>query len=319
MKNAIAVSCGDVNGIGLECFVKAAAQFPDVSFLLAVNPVVYANYLGERQSPSNIKVISLLQQAEVNFGVVAKDSGAHALASLETTIQQVVASQADALLTLPVSKEACTLAGWNYPGQTEMLGARLLGKPMMMLCSDSTRVALATVHMPLSQVVSKLSPEHIADRIVKLAQSLHTDFGIAEPRVAVLSIDPHAGESGTIGTDDINIVAPGIEQALQTMQTGALSNATVSGPHPADGFFGFGSYKLYDGILAMYHDQGLIPLKLLSKGGGVNFTAGLSKVRTSPDHGTAFNIAGEWIADQSSTAHAIELALDISRSRARMS
>jgi len=178
----------------------------------------------------------------------------------------------------------------------------------MILAWQDVRVALATIHVPLREVAPLITLDHISERIASLIGALRTSFGIDRPRIAVLGLNPHAGENGTIGREEVDVIAPAIES-----MSAADPNAAIEGPFPADGLFGFGGYRQYDGILAMYHDQGLIPLKLLAQGGGVNITAGLRHIRTSPDHGTAFAIAGRNAADPASTMEAIDLAAEMVR------
>lgn len=320
MKRTLAVSCGDVNGIGIECLISALEiNAPNADVVLVVNIPTLRQYINAASIDAHLDADRLIitdieenielrlhniePEAEVNLGTESAAAGALAIASLETATRMVVDGAADALVTLPVSKAACTLAGWNFPGQTEMLGALTNAQPMMILCADNLRVALATVHLPLSQVSTALTQQLVREKIQQLSNSLLRDFSISPARIAVLSLNPHAGENGILGTEELAIIKPAIDET------------NAEGPFAADGFFGFGSYEDYDGILAMYHDQGLIPLKLLAQGGGVNFTAGLPIVRTSPDHGTAFAIAGTGAADPTSTIEALHLALSIADAR----
>ena len=204
---------------------------------------------------------------------------------------------------------ALASVGWPYPGQTEMVADGGHGEPLMVLSSGSVRVALTTVHVPLRDVVSALSVDRIGERIQQLHDHCRRDYGITSPSIAVLAVDPHAGDHGTIGTADTELTLPAIARARE-------AGMQVDGPFPADGFFAFGAYRQYDGILAMYHDQGLIPLKVLAQGGGVNTTAGIDIVRTSPDHGTAYQLAaGGLHIDARSTYEAITLACTIAAQR----
>jgi 4-hydroxythreonine-4-phosphate dehydrogenase len=217
--------------------------------------------------------------------------------------------RADAMVTLPINKHALASVGWPYPGQTEMVADGGHGDPLMVLSSGSVRVALTTVHVPLRDVVSALSVDRIGERIQQLHDHCRRDYGITSPSIAVLAVDPHAGDHGTIGTADTELTLPAIARARET-------GMQVDGPFPADGFFAFGAYRQYDGILAMYHDQGLIPLKVLAQGGGVNTTAGIDIVRTSPDHGTAYQLAaGGLHIDARSTYEAVTLACTIAAQR----
>jgi len=321
----LVVTCGDVNGIGLECLIKAVAQAPfTAQLMLAVDRATLADYVdvmglsarvddeGLHTSGLSIPILDLERPTPVEPGRTRAASGGLAVAALERAADAVLAGEADGVVTLPISKEACHLAGFGYPGQTEFFGARWGGVPIMILAWNRVRVALATVHVSLRSVPGLLSIDHLTERIATLDLTLRMDFGIRSPRIAVLGLNPHAGENGTIGRSELDVIGPAIEQA-----NARLTGSTVAGPFPADGFFGFGTFEAYDGILAMYHDQGLIPLKLLAHGGGVNVSAGLRFVRTSPDHGTAFGLAGTGSADPTSTIEAIETAIAIVERRAR--
>jgi 4-hydroxythreonine-4-phosphate dehydrogenase len=301
------VSAGDCNGIGLECFSKAlqhASTF-DHTFTLVADPAVLASS-GFVFNDPRVQIESVEAPYIVEPGVLSRQAGHHAMVSLDRAISIVASGRADALITLPVNKQAMHLAGFPKPGHTEYLAEHVGGTPMMILCSDAVRVALVTVHMALRDVAQSITTSLCTGRILELAATLRDDFGIAEPRIAVLALNPHAGEHGSMGTEEGNVIAPAITIAMRSMDAGVCE-----GPFAADGFFAFGAYHGYDGILAMYHDQGLIPLKMLAKGAGVNVTAGLSIVRTSPDHGTAFEIAGTNTADPTSTVQAITLAAQI--------
>ncbi len=317
----IVISCGDLNGIGLECLV-GAVQGMDVSDLVLVGPVDGIGTCCEVMSlPANVddgrlhvdgRTIGILNvDAPVTIapGTIAADTGKAALLALETSIRECSDGRAAAMVTLPVSKEACTQAGWTFPGQTEMLAARTGGTPLMVLCTRDLRVALATIHEPLTTVSSLITHDNVRMRIEALHTSLTTDWNITHPKIAVLGLNPHAGEHGMFGHEELDVIAPAIASV-------GRQGIDAAGPFPADGFFAFGAYASYDGILAMYHDQGLIPLKLLAHGGGVNMTAGLPIVRTSPDHGTGFSLAGKGMADPLSTKEAIQFARDIVRNRA---
>jgi 4-hydroxythreonine-4-phosphate dehydrogenase len=246
--------------------------------------------------------------APVHFGKTTLEAGTLALEQLERAISSLSKGKFDALVTMPVSKAALQLAGWEFPGQTEMLAARFGGEPLMILATGNVRVALQTIHIPISNITSAINQENIYKKIIQFNTALKMDFEIKHPKIAVLGLNPHAGEAGHIGKEEIDIISPAI---IFTKNMGI----EVFGPFPADGFFAFGDYLGYDGILAMYHDQGLIPLKLLAHGGGVNITAGLSAVRISPDHGTAFGIAGLGKADSASTKETLQMAVNIAKAR----
>lgn len=315
MAKRIVITSGDVNGIGLRCLARALDQKRfDAELSLAIAPSVLEHALdvyGLSGSVDglvwtlhnqSINIVPLTQTCTITPGVASPDVSRHAIASLESAITQTVAGTYDAVVTLPINKHALTSVGWPYAGQTEMLGALSNGEPLMVLCTKDVRVALATVHVPLRNVSDLITSELVHRRTQQLIQHLRDRIGIAEPSIAILAVNPHAGDDGVIGDEDTRIVAPAITVMRQ-------QGHNVTGPHPADGFFAFGAYKKYDGILAMYHDQGLIPLKLLAQGAGVNVTAGLSIVRTSPDHGTAYDLALCAEIDSASTELAIEMAI----------
>jgi 4-hydroxythreonine-4-phosphate dehydrogenase len=317
----IVISCGDVNGIGLRCFAEALTTARrDVSYALAIDATTLQHAASAYALPGNITdttwlidgvsvaLIPVHAPTHVTPGVPSDDASRCAIASLNVARTMCRAGEADAMVTMPINKHALAKVGWPYPGQTEMVADGGTGAPLMVLSSDNVRVALATVHIPLRDVVARLSPELIVARLQQLHDHCRRDCGIETPSLAVLSIDPHAGDDGTIGSADASITTP----AIATANTLGMH---VTGPFPADGFFAFGAYRSYDGILAMYHDQGLIPLKLLANGGGVNTTAGIDIVRTSPDHGTAYALARDGAVDARSTCEAITHACAIAAQR----
>lgn len=316
MIGGLAISCGDVNGIGFDVFLGALRQLAGaplpqmVCFMDAdtARDVLAAHRLSAEVDGSTLyaagHVVHLRgvgHRCAVAPGTETAEAGALALASLDAAITHAMSAPGWRILTLPLSKHACAMAGWAHAGQTEHLAARLGGTPLMILASGSVRVALATVHVPLRAVAPMLTEELIVGKARILHQWLQKDCRISQPRLAVLGLNPHAGEQGRIGSEDAAIIEP----AVTHLQGEGIQ---CHGPIPADGFFGFGAYRSYDGILAMYHDQGLIPLKLLAEGGGVNVTAGLSIMRTSPDHGTAFAIAGTNTANPASMVEALSMA-----------
>lgn len=341
----VVISCGDVNGIGLECLFKALRMFndnshstnstqsKDVSFTLVVHPESLREYI-ENCCGTDVEIagnqtinvgtieVSILpvdEYARIQFGSSTIEAGRLSIASLKTAIELTIRREYDVLLTLPVSKHTMSLAGWSYPGQTEMI-ADLCSvnpsqsvknyeyTPLMMLCAETLRVALATIHVPLHQVTELLSIQRIQSTARIFHRTLKYDFGYDKPRIAILGLNPHAGEQGNIGTEEIEIIEPAIQGLLQ-------QGVNVKGCYPADGFFAHGEFKNFDGVVAMYHDQGLIPVKMLATGGGVNYTAGLPIVRTSPDHGTAYSIAGKNMANGAGTYQALQMGLDIARRR----
>lgn len=329
MKPSVIVSCGDVNGVGLECFVKALQLgIADCTLKLAVNIDALRHYILQADVEAVVEndvmhvgdvlvqLINIEHMPEVEPGVVSKAAGMHAVESLNVAISLALTKQADVMLTLPISKEACKLAGWMYPGQTEMLAEADGNSGLMVLCQHKTRIALVTGHVPLNSVTAFITPDRLKAIMIRFAETLHRDFEIGVPKISVLGLNPHAGDNGHIGNEDVDIIGQTISSTNLLSENHPSTHWVFEGPFAADGFFAFDSYREYDGIIAMYHDQGLIPIKLLSHGAGVNYTAGLSFVRTSPDHGTAFSIAGKSLARPSSTLQALKLGIEIFRARA---
>lgn len=327
--SVIAITIGDYNGIGPEVALKAAASRTIRANCtpLLIGPFkafeYYANKFSLRRKI--LKVDSLtdaIGRSEITIfdmcpdfddklkpGKLTKESGLWAGRAIEKAVELCVQHHADALVTAPVSKEALRLAGYSYPGQTEMVTVLSKSKQsIMVMASGFARIALATIHLPISEVSRALTKEVIRERLNIFNDSIRQDFGVKSPKIAVLGLNPHAGENGLIGKEENEIIRPAIEEA-RSMKINAI------GPFPADAFFGTYREGNYDGILAMYHDQGLIPLKMQAFSTGINFTAGVNIIRTSPDHGTAFDIAGKGIANPSSTIEAIKLALEISKNR----
>jgi len=318
----LAVTIGDVNGIGLECFVKAL-PFIDrsIQVVLCANVAVVEQALKQhallgsvhgsalRVGSQEVLISHIDEYVHVSPGSLDTASGAHAVASLQRAVSITVSGDCSGIVTLPLSKDVCARSGFAFPGQTEYFEHVSNTQGIMVLCSGTVRVALATIHVPLRSVVESLSTGRIESIVRIFHHHLKTDRGVGLPRIAVLAVNPHAGEHGRIGCEEDTLIRPALERL-------SIEGYAVDGPYAADGFFAFGDYRRYDGIVAMYHDQGLIPLKLLAEGGGVNCTAGLPLVRTSPDHGTAFSLAGKGRADSRSTVEAIHLAAEIVRMRA---
>lgn len=324
MKPIVAITIGDFNGIGPEVALKAAANagIRKLCTPLLVGPL---NILEHVRSDLKLKMkleksaLPLIKTsvtpvvdmgdgiwADVQYGKVTKSAGKNAGIAIERAVELCVKVQAGAMVTAPVSKEALNLAGYNFPGQTEMIA--LLSRSQrvaMMLVSKSMRVGLVTIHVGIKSILDHLSKEKVVEKITIINDSLKKDFRIKKPRIAVLALNPHAGEKGLMGTEDDELVVPAIQDVTS-------AGIDVKGPFPADAFFGKQAHKEFDAVVAMYHDQGLIPLKMSSFGKGVNFSAGLNIIRTSPDHGTAYDIAGKGIANVSSTIEAIKLAVTIS-------
>jgi 4-hydroxythreonine-4-phosphate dehydrogenase len=329
MKTTIAITIGDFNGIGPEVTLKSLIH-PSIKKTVEpvlIGPLNVFEYYAKKfkiglhfekveSVPSKftkgtIPVIetTAVSLKQIQIGTIAPDAGVAAGSAIEKAITLCLRKEADAMVTAPVSKEAMHNAGYNFPGQTEMLALLTRSdRVTMMLLSKTMRVALATVHLPIRLVPENISPDRLVEKLMTVDQSLKNDMGIKSPRIAVLGLNPHAGENGAIGTEEKTIIAPAIAAAQQ-------KGIGAEGPFPADGFFASGNAKKYDAILAMYHDQGLIPLKMSGFDEGVNFSAGLKIIRTSPDHGTAFNIAGKGIANPGSMIAAIHLATSIAQRR----
>ena len=322
----LGISIGDINGIGLECFIKAlnSNTFNNIDFsiygnIAAIDEYIHKAKLDNISSIENdsiilcnnkVQIIEIPAECSVNFGCCREDAGNFALKSIEQCTQDTINGINDAMLTLPISKESIHLAGSDFPGHTEMIAEMCGAKnPLMVLFYKSFRVALQTIHVPLKNITSMIRKDNIIARIKQFSHSLKFDFGV-EPNIAVLGLNPHAGENSHIGNEENDEIIPAIEIVKNW-------NYNVSGPFPADGFFARHRHLEFNGILAMYHDQGLIPLKMASKGNGVNFTANLPIIRTSPDHGTAFEIAGKNIAEPESTIEAIISANEIFQNRKR--
>ncbi len=323
----IGISIGDINGIGPEVIIKT---FLNPRLFRHCTPVIYAapkvlaahkavitdqhikiaNISDESKAvPGRINIIRAFEDnIKVNFGKVSERSGRAASQSLHKAVHALKAGKIDALVTAPIHKEAMKKAGFQYPGHTEYLQAELDGHSLMLMVSDNIRIALATAHVPVKEISPLITRERILEKIFILEKTLQQDFGIEKPLIAVLGLNPHAGEAGVLGIEEKKVIRPAVEAAKK-------KGVFVNGPFPADGFFGAGEFRKYDAILAMYHDQGLIPFKLLSFGEGVNFTGGLNAIRTSPDHGTAFDIAGQNKANPASFRHAVFTAIDIVRTR----
>lgn len=321
-KIRIGISVGDPNGIGFEIILKT---FSDKRIFDFFTPVVFAhhkNFIEERKklgitvsvfSLSNIKNPNNGQLNVVNvwdapfpivYGKEQAEAGLHAITSLEAATLALKNGDVDVLVTAPIHKKSIQSEAFKFPGHTDYLNAQLEGQSLMFMVTDQLKVALMSDHIPLKDVVGYLNEDKINTKITLLEKSLIQDFGIQRPKIAVLGINPHTGDNGVIGEEDDTLLTPVIKK---WNEKGSL----VFGPYPADGFFGNQSYSKFDAVLATYHDQGLIPFKTLSFGQGVNFTAGLSHVRTSPDHGTAFDVAGKGVADPSSFSEAVYRAREI--------
>lgn len=324
MKPLIAITIGDFNGIGTEIALKAAAHattrklctpllvgplniFEHVRTQLKLKIKLQKAIFPWRENPS-IPVFDVGDGlwSDIRYGDVTKGAGKTAGTAIEKAVELCNTKKTGAMVTAPVSKEALQLAGYSFPGQTEMVALlSRSGKVAMMLISDVMRIGLVTIHTPLKSVPEGLSKEKVVDKATIIAESLKKNFKIPHPKIAVLSLNPHAGEHGILGSEEHDFITPAIDELK-------AAGIDAAGPMSADAFFGTGHYKSYDAILAMYHDQGLIPVKMSSFGTTVNFSAGLNIIRTSPGHGTAFDIAGKGKADISSMLEAIKYAVRFS-------
>ena len=324
----VAITQGDVNGIGYEVILKA---FEDPTMLELCTPIIYGSpkvmtyhrktlnldtsftIIGSAAEaiPGKINVINCNEdEFKVEFGKPSRESGKSAFEALEKAMIDYKEGLYDILVTAPIHKEMIQSEGFTFPGHTEYIEQSVGDgdKALMILANERLRVALVTGHVPIAKISSILTKELIEEKIQLFNTSLKTDFGIGAPRIAVLGLNPHAGDGGVIGMEEENIIIPAISAMRE-------QGVICYGPFPADGFMGNNLYTHFDGVLAMYHDQGLTPFKVLAMDEGVNFTAGLPIVRTSPDHGTAFDIAGKGEASENSFRQAIYMGIDIYRNR----
>ncbi|MAJ51203.1 MAG: 4-hydroxythreonine-4-phosphate dehydrogenase PdxA [Flammeovirgaceae bacterium] len=324
----IGISTGDLNGIGIEVTLKS---LENTSIFSKLTPIIYAsmevlNFYSKllKKSHLDFHVISEPQQAipiKINVIPVWTESviitpgksnatgGKYAKKSLEAAVTDLKTESINGLVTAPLSKDLLNEQGFSFPGHTEYLAASFqVSENLMLMVKDRIRVAVATGHIPIAKVPESLTTALISEKLQILIDSLQTDFRIKAPKVALTGLNPHAGENGLMGNEEQKIINKVIHKFN-------FNGYFIKGPFPADGFFGSDEYLKYDGILTMYHDQGLIPFKSIAKGSGVNFTAGLPIVRTSPAHGTAFNLAGKNIANPSSMTHALLLASTLAKNK----
>lgn len=325
-KIRVGISIGDLNGIGPEIIIKA---LEDKRMLDFYTPVIFASiktmsfFKNHLQSDINfqgadhfnqiidsrVNVLNVWkEQVQINFGEESKTIGEYALKSLKSAVAALKNDEIDVLVTAPINKHNIQSESFKFPGHTDYIAKELNGKSLMFMVTDNLKVGLLTDHVPVQKVSSAITTELIEEKINIIYESLIKDFKINRPKIAVLGINPHAGDSGVIGHEDDVVLKPVLHKF---QEKGML----VYGPYAADSFFGSNNYKNFDAVVATYHDQGLIPFKTISFGEGVNYTAGLSKVRTSPDHGTAYEIAGKNTADASSFKQAIFTALKIFKNR----
>ena len=327
-KPVIGITAGDINGVGPEILLKT---FADNRLLNLFTPVIFADrnminfylkhYDIKNFSYNTIRFINQLafhkinicsnwnDEPQITIGISTEEGGKYAIKSLMAGVAAIKEKKIDALVTLPINKKNVQSAEFNFPGHTEFLAETFESKSFLMLMvSENLRIALVTGHIPLNKVSSEVTSEKIIDKLIIFNKSLESDFNISKPKIAVLGLNPHAGDEGLLGEEDMTILKPALEKANEM---GILA----LGPYPADGFFGSQMHFKFDGILAMYHDQGLIPFKTLAFDKGVNFTAGLPYIRTSPVHGTGYHIAGKNLADENSFREAIYLAINIINNR----
>lgn len=325
----IGISLGDYNGIGPEVILKALQHN---RMQRICTPVIYGSMriLNRYRNILNLKDWNLNgiqnigqashkltnvltcwndQNHEIQPGKVTAEAGHAAFACLQRAVEDLKAGKIDALVTAPINKHNIQSEEFAFPGHTEFL-AHAFGVEdnLMFMVSETLRVGVVTGHIPLGRVRSSVTRERIMQKLSLMYQSLKQDFGIQKPKIALLGLNPHAGEEGLLGQEENEVIKPLMEEVREQGQL-------IYGPYPADGFFGTRSYRKFDAVLAMYHDQGLIPFKAIAFEEGVNFTAGLPIVRTSPDHGTAYDIAGKNLADETSMVQAIYLACDVARRR----
>ena len=328
-KIIIGITHGDINGIGYEVMLKTLA---DSRMLETFIPVIYGSSkvaayhrknldiqglnlnIVNSIDEINVKRVNIIncvdEDIKVEIGVSTEDAGKAALVALELATADLKKGALHALVTAPINKKNIQSASFKFPGHTEYLEEKFGSKTpaLMMLVNDVMRVAVVTGHIPLNSIATELTEKLIVDKLTVLNASLKRDFSIGRPRIAVLGLNPHAGDDGVIGNEEQTVIIPAMKAAE------ALGIICV-GPYPADGFFGSGNFSKFDAVLAMYHDQGLIAFKTVSMDTGVNFTAGLPVIRTSPDHGTAYDIAGKNLASEESFRQALYLAYDVYQSR----
>jgi len=322
----VGISIGDLNGIGGEIMLKT---FADSRMLEFCTPVIFAsikvmtflkNHFNIDVNLNGINRTNQILQKKINvlnvwndpvkieFGKEDLKIGEYAIKSLEAATQALKNDEIDVLVTAPINKHNIQSDSFKFPGHTNYLAQELQGNSLMLMVANNLRVGLITDHVPVKDVANQITPERIKEKIETVYESLQKDFRINKPKIAVLGINPHNGDNGVIGNEDDDVLRPTLKEIKD-------SGKLVYGPYAADSFFGSNNYTNFDAIIASYHDQGLIPFKTLSFGQGVNFTAGLNKIRTSPDHGTAFEIAGKNEADHSSFKEAVYKAIEIFKNR----
>ena len=327
-KIKVGISVGDINGIGCEVILKT---FEDSRMLDFCTPIIFAsnktitqqkkdlginiNFHGVQEVSkcldNKVNVVNVWREnPRINYGKSTKEAGTMAIRSLKAAVKSLKNDEIDVLVTAPINKSNIQSEQFNFPGHTDFLARELEGESLMFMVTSGLKIGLLTDHVAVKDVAETIDRELIVKKIKIIEKSLKADFGIMRPKIALLGINPHSGDNGVIGKEDDEVLKPVIEEMKD-------EGKLVFGPYAADSFFGSGNHSNFDAVLAAYHDQGLIPFKTLAFGRGVNFTAGLSHVRTSPDHGTAYEIAGEGKADHSSFKEAVFAAIEIFRNRSQ--
>lgn len=318
----VGISIGDLNGIGSEVVLKT---FEDTRMLELCTPVIFANvkivsFLKkelkldvaihgidkiEQLVVGKVNVLNVWREGvNLEFGKNDDVVGGYAIKSFVAATKALKEGFVDVLVTAPINKYNIQSEEFKFPGHTDYLDKELEGDALMLMVHDDLRVGLLTDHVPVNEVAKHLTEKLILNKIKTIIETLKQDFEIEKPKVAVLGLNPHSGDNGVIGQEEEKIIKPTLKKLFD-------AGNMVFGPFPADGFFGSAQYEKYDAVIATYHDQGLIPFKTLSFGNGVNYTAGLNKIRTSPDHGTAYEIAGKGVANHESFKEAVYLAIDV--------
>ena len=327
-KIRVAITQGDTNGVGYEVILKA---FADPAILELCTPIIYgspkiaAYHKKALGLETNFSIINSAEDArdgrvnmlacfddeiKIELGQPSKEAGDAAFKALDRAMSDFRAGLYDVLVTAPINKATIQSPGFQFPGHTEYIETSVGNgqKALMILMNETLRVALVTTHLAIKDIAHAITKEGIVEKATIFYTSLKRDFRISNPRIAVLALNPHAGDDGLLGSEEKDIIIPAINELAE-------KGIQAFGPYPADGFFGAGTYYHFDGVLAMYHDQGLAPFKTIAIDSGVNYTAGLPIIRTSPDHGTAFDIAGQGKADENSMRQAIYTAIDVFRNR----
>jgi len=325
-KIVVGISIGDLNGIGSEVVLKT---FQDQRMLDFCTPVIFASFKSlsffkktyeldvnlhgidnlSEIAHKKINVVNVWKEPiTISFGTEDPEMGAYAIKSLEAAVSALKKSEIDVLVTAPINKSNVQSESFNFPGHTDYLAKELEGDSLMLMISNELKVGLLTDHVAVKDIANTITRELIDKKIKIIHQTLIEDFGIVRPKIAVLGINPHNGDNGVIGNEDDTVLRPALDNIRN-------NGKVVMGPYAADSFFGSGNYKNFDAIIASYHDQGLIPFKTLAFGNGVNYTAGLNRIRTSPDHGTAFDVAGKNIANAESFKEAVFQAINIYKKR----